>query len=486
MDYGTASLTHLAVMTIALVIMGTLLLMAVAIFRRWQQVRYARYLHSLRKRYRPILAESLRGTCTAAGIVALQELPRSDLELLIDPLFSKRKVPESHLVFLQSLCGQLGLTQLWQYRLVTGEEPPYQPASPSGAPRRLSARPLLSFLLRAKSIRNLGILRHRSSWPHLVKALDDPHPDIQSVALRALAAIRAHESFPAILERLTTVALGGPASLSLRALRTALISFDLGCSAALVPPLRHPYPPIRALGADILREMVRREAARVPDFFLRPEDSSPELIELILSDLCRDASAEVRGRVAEVLAYLSDARATAVLHELLFDPEWYVRLRAVRGLASPRHASALAGVRACLRDPHWRVREAAIRTLIALGPLGRKELYECFLTTQDPILRDQLVVEIERTGLMASLINDYGHGRGGVEALAMEHLASQVAPRGFLEALLVSDPTVRQEFLQRFLPYVHFIMRLEEGAPTDAPIRHHLQQTLEFPPLRAA
>ena len=66
----------------------------------------------------------------------------------------------------------------------------------------------MRYLLRAKSIRNLGTLRHRPSWPLLVNALDDRHPDIQLVALRSLAALGAPESFPVLRERLHAVVQG--------------------------------------------------------------------------------------------------------------------------------------------------------------------------------------------------------------------------------------------------------------------------------------
>lgn len=209
---------------------------------------------------------------------------------------------------------------------------------------------------------------------------------------------------------------------------------------------------------------------------------------MLLTNLCRDPSAEVRGRAAEIIAFLADPRATSVLYKLLFDPQWYVRLRAVRALANLRHSTPylLLGIRDCLRDSHWRVREAAMQTLIALGRRGRQQLYEHFLTSQDQATREQIVEVIERSGLMASLVEGYGEGAGGVEALMVEQFASEAAPLGLSGVLRMSNPQVRQKFLERFLPVAHFKMQLQEETSLEASAGTGLQQVLEFPSVLAA
>jgi HEAT repeat protein len=480
----TDPITHLALVTITCVLIGTFLLVAVAIFRRRQQTRYLRYIRSLESNYRPILATLLCGRPTAQGIEALRRLPPADLELLLDPLFSVGGIAHRHVAILQGLCGELGLIQLWQLRLAAGDEPKTRRGSPPGTATHLPA----SSLLRAKSIRNLGVLRHQPSWPLLFRYLDDPHPDIQAVALRALANVGAAESFPALAARLNAAVLGKSASPSPRTLRAALASFDLACSTALMSSLRHPHRRVRSLATSVLLVMVRREAARDPYFLLRPEVCSPGIAEILLTNLWRDPSSEVRGRAAEVIAFLADPRATSVLHKLLFDPQWYVRLRALRALARPHHSAPhlLLGIRDSLRDPHWRVREAAMQTLISLGRRARRHLYEHFLISQDQVTREQIVEMIERSGLMATLVKEYGEGAGGVEALIVEQFATEAAPFGLSEVLRVSDPQVRQKFLERFQPVAHFRMQLQKETPVEPGVRMDLQQDLEFPAILAA
>jgi len=465
------------------VLAGIGLLMVVAVFRRGQQVFYFRYVHSLRRRYRKALTEVLSGKSRDQGMQTLRRLPLSDLEILLDPIFSRRHVVEAHLGILRALCAELGLIELWQRRAAVAHR---LEAQPHGSGRR--ARGVQSpqhLLRRAKGIRNLGILRHEPSGRFLVKALDDPHPDIQVVALRALAALHAPGNFPAVLSRLHAVALGRHTSPSLPAIEAALVNFNLRASAMLEVSLRHPEREIRRIATDTLRVMAGREAGGGQ----LPADALPaEIAELLLRDLSRDASGEVRGATAEILALLPDSRVEVVLHELLFDREWQVRLRAVRALGKSQHVTDLMvlGIRDCLRDAHSLVRDAAIHALIALGHRGTQHLYEHFLTTEDPVLRAQIVEAIERTGLLTSLVEGYSGGARGIEALMVEELASAAAPVGFSGVLQMVNPPVRERFQERFLPCARFRMRLLEQAAWESNPGPGLQPSLEFPPVVAA
>jgi HEAT repeat protein len=479
--------THWAFVILVSVVMGTGLLIAVAFFRRWTQIRYARYVHTLQRQYRPLLAEALSGARNPAGIEALRELPLADLELLLDPVFSKRKLPERCLVFLQALCAELGLIELWQCRLANGGSAALS-SSGSGAHSGFHDRPVGHYLLRAKSIRNLGKLRHRPSWPLLVNALDDRHADIQSVALRSLASLGAPESFPVLRERLHAVAQGESLSPPLQGLQAAMVSYDLDCVPALLPSLRHSDRQIRMYATEILRTMVRRNATRPAGFTLTPELLTPPVVELLLTGLPVDPSAEIRARAAEVIVFLADPRALTVLGGLLCDPQWFVRLRTVRALAHLHQAAAplLLDIRECLRDTHWRVREAAIQTLISRGPEGKRQLYEHFLTSTDRTAREQIIEVLERAGLMAVLVEEYSAGANGAEALMVEQLASDAASQGLSRVLCASRPEILRKFLDRMLPGVKAKLRFLEEAPPEVESAISLQKALTIPPNLAA
>lgn len=346
----------------------------------------------------------------------------------------------------------------------------------------------MHLLLRAKGIRNLGVLGHEPSWPLLVKAMDDPHSDIQAVALRSLASIRARGSFPVLLDRLQAVVLRDLPAPPRQVLQTTLASFELSCSSYLLPLLRQENWKLRFLAIDILRGMVYRSAAVELDFVLSPQILGPEIADLLVTDLWRDPSAEVRGRAGKLIALLPHPRSTMVLHQLLVDPHWYVRQQTVRALARACHSnsSLIPGIRECLHDSHWRVREAAIATLISLGKRGKQALYASFLTSEARTIRDQIVEAMERRGLIGTLIGDYGEGGEGLDALIIEQLADGAAPRGFPEAFRMSSLYARQRFQERFLSYLRRKMRLQEEAPTNAEVGMNLQSPLELPPVLAA
>lgn len=203
--------TRWALLILVSVVMGTCLLIAVAFIRRWQQIRYSRYIHTLQRRYRPTVAKVLSGARNPSGIEALRELPLADMEHLLDPLFARRKLSERQLVFLQALCAELGLIALWQKRTANGHLVASKSPGHTG-PGDLPDRAVMRYVLRAKSIRNLGKLRHQPSWPLLVNALGDAHPDIQLVALRSLAAVGAPEGFHVLRDRLHAVVQGESSS----------------------------------------------------------------------------------------------------------------------------------------------------------------------------------------------------------------------------------------------------------------------------------
>lgn len=454
--------TFWVLMIVAYVVMGTLLLIAVAFIRRGQQLRYLRYIHTLHRQHRPVLAKILSGVKTPAAMEALGGLSRNNLELLVDPLFSRRKLTARQLGFLQSLCADLGLIELWQRRTVKGSL-----STTLSTGHGVQANPdhaLMRHLLRAKSIRNLGALRHRPSWPFLVKALDDRHTDVQLVALRSLGAVGAPASFPSLCERLHAAVLGEATSPPLPALRAAMVDFDLACAPSLLPSLLHTDRRLRLQAIAILRVMVCRETERQPNLTLTQELLTPRLVELLLTEFATDPSADIRASSAEVIVFLADARAESVMRRLIADRQWFVRQRAIRALVRLRRAPASLplDVRECLHDADGRVRETAIHTLIALGHEGKRQLYEHFLATADRTMRQQIVEAIEHTGLMSGLVEEYSAGTKGAGALIVEQLANDADILGLSGVLRTLSRDVRKKFLDRFLPYADGKMRFLE------------------------
>jgi hypothetical protein len=102
----------------------------------------------------------------------------------------------------------------------------------------------------------------------------------------------------------------------------------------------------------------------------------------------------------------------------------------------------MAEVQGFLTDPHRMVRQAALRALLAYGREGVSKLYEHFLETEDETLREQILEELEHSGLVLSLLQNYGESPGNLETRVVERLVTTGATR-YLNAAL-SNSSGRQ------------------------------------------
>jgi HEAT repeat protein len=425
---------------------------ALAITRRQRRERYFQRIDELRKQYNPVIAALLAGGLDyARGLRALKGISGLDREFILEQLCLVKQPTPAQLPVLRRLCEDLGLVKLWQ-RQVAGQFDVATLRDTLARPEglfQLVGR--LRFLLRAKSAENLGTIRHQPSWPLLLKALDDPHSDVQMAALRSLAAIGEPESFPALVGRMHGVVLNPATRLSLRSVKTALISFPLTQAPALAPSLTHAHRRIRFFATDIIREMVEHQAASDVDFILERKIFPEDLRELFLTRLCFDDNPDVRARAAPVIARLPDPRSVLVLLTLLGDSEWFVRLHAVRALARPQFQPQAAEIARRLTDPNWMVREAAAQTLLTFGQLGVNQLFEDFLSSPDRYSREQIADEMQRSGLILTLVAQYHDARDGREKHVIEQLA-HMGKTSYLLALLASAPdkALRKKFLEDF------------------------------------
>jgi HEAT repeat protein len=451
MARGMEPLTAMAFAILVLVLVGTGLLIVATVVRRQQQEKYFEGLGHLRRRYEPVLRGLLTSECDPEGLAALRALPQQDLEILLDQFLSQAKLSPAQADVLRQLCAELGLLEIWQRHLQGQVEAVSLRDALSRPEGLLHISHRLRFLLRGRGARNLGALRDRASWPLLVQALDDPHPDVQAVALRSLAAIQEPQSFPALVERLHVAVLGHSSLISPRAFETALASFPLSQALGLLPSLRHPHARIRFLATDVVREMVKRQAASNGEFVLDPALFPQELTELSLTELACDPNPEVRGRAVAVIAHLDPARSTPVLRELLDDPEWFVRLRTLRAIAERRRPMELAEITRRLTDQHWAVREAAAQALLAFGPEGVDKLLEHFLNSTDSLGQEQVVEEMQRAGLIPLLLERCGNSVYGREARVIEKLL-RLGFTSCLLGVLKSSPNahLRKKFLEEF------------------------------------
>jgi hypothetical protein len=311
-------LTSLVRFILATVTLGTLALAAGAMVRRWHHDRFDRRLKSLCTHYALTPVTLLEGKYSAQCLARLRALPSPNLELVLEPLLLKCSSAPPLATVLQELCLGLDLIDIWQRRILGQFVPVSFRQALSNPDGLLHFFPRLHFLLRARSARNLGLLRHQASWPILAKALDDPHPDVQQVALRSLAALRELQSFPALLDRMDKAVTENRSGLSLHSLKAAMAKFPLSQAPQLLPALRHPHPRVRAAAAEILREMAKREPAGSQALF-----QYKSVFDRELARLTSDADPEVRAIAAELVAHLGLAISTPVVRQGLQDQRSY-------------------------------------------------------------------------------------------------------------------------------------------------------------------
>jgi HEAT repeat protein len=401
--------------------------------RRWHHDRFDRRLKSLCTQHGLTPVTLLEGRYSAQFLARLRMLPLPSLELLLEPLLLKCSSAAPLAKVLEGLCLELGLIDIWQRRILDQFGPVSFRQALSIPDGLLHFFPRLHFLLRARSARNLGLLRHQASWPILAKALDDPHPDVQQVALRSLAALREPQSFPALLDRMGKAVMDNRSGLSLHALKAAMAKYPLSQALQLLPALRHPHPRMRAAAAEILREMAKREPAGNQALFPYKSVLDRELVTL-----SSDADPEVRAIAAELIAHLDLATSSSAVRQGLQDPQWSVRAAALQTVAQRPGLLPMAEVQGFLTDPHRTVRQAALRALLAYGREGVSRLYENFLEAEDEILREQIIEELEHSGLVLSLLRNFGDSPSNLETRVVERLVSMGATR-YLHAALTNS-----------------------------------------------
>lgn len=473
MPFLIEHVTDTVLALIALALLGTASFVVLAIARRRRREKYFRTLDEMRERFGPLLGETLNHQVDyESGLDALKKgITGIDRIRLLERLLLERIPAPDQVPTLRRLCVDLGLVTIWQQRLggkPVGKVLRQAPPRPESA---LQKGGWAAYTTRAESAEYLGRLKHGGSWPQLVKTLNDPHPDVQSVSARALASIGEPKSFPPLVERFHQIVIHPSGNMSLRTIKSALASFPISQCIDLLPGLVHSHPRIRSLTVDVIREMIEREEMSSESLALDVRAFPAEVANLFLTKLCVDQDAAVRARSAPVIASLPGSEAIRALLVLLEDGEWFVRLQAVRALAKHRFRGQSEQIVALLIDSHWMVREAAARALLSIGPAGVRRIEECFLQTRDGYSREQIADEMQRTGFITDLLARYEVESDPREKLVLERLASLGKTSYVISVLRSSaDLTLRRKFLADF------------GSSVDSQIRSWVRHLAEREP----
>lgn len=452
MPFLLENITVVAAWLVVAVLIAIALIVAAALLRRRMRARYFMRLDAERAKAQPVLQGLFQNKVPYEKAVAdLRNRGDSYRQLAIQELILTATADAATMAVARRLCEDLGYVERWITTL--GKVKPRQRnGKPSGgfAPRlqlwwdmALAVLPgHYGFLARALAAENLGRVRVERAVPSLLAALDDPHVDVRNVAIRSLGQIREVKSLPSLLRVLEEV-IKAQQEVSLRTIKSALVQFPLSAVGQFESSLHHAHQRIRFFVTDVVREIVEREIQGGYDFVAQ-RDFPPGVYKAFVEQLWKDGFADVRARAAAVLSYFLEMRTSQILSDLMEDPQWFVRLHTVRALGKPFYQPVLPRMVRCLQDPHWMVREATVRTMESFGAAGVSQLLDSLLATEDNYAREQIMEELQRGGLIPSIIEQLD-GPAPEKAIEVLQLFVSLRKTSLIQNALESHraPTVR-------------------------------------------
>jgi hypothetical protein len=187
--------------------------------------------------------------------------------------------------------------------------------------------------------------------------------------------------------------------LPVASIKTALVRYPISYLDQFAPFLDDADPHYRFVVVDSIRQIC--EAAK---FGLNAGDFPESLCQWFVKKAAQDESIDVRARSARVIRHFHDAAAVLTLRGMMLDKNEFVRLHAVRASADPCYSELIGDIIGRITDARWRVREAAVKTLAAFGAAGRQRLARYFLDTTDRFAGEQIMEEMQRSGIIAGML----------------------------------------------------------------------------------
>jgi len=432
--------------TISAVAMLIVVCCATAAGRRAFNHRRYRIRDQLRARYEPIVSSLRPGTELSPELNQPKGSPAWEVieVALLDALKRADGVVERG--FLSGVCWHLGYVEWHIHRLSTGR------------PRR-----------RALAADHLGAMRHPAAVAALAGALYDADLDVRTVAARALGMIGGDDAWDHLVQRLLSGS-GDEPDISLRVLKSILVSGGPAVVARLVDSLGHPRWRIRSAVVDVLGNIGANAAG-------------PQLAEML-----SDPEPDVRAKVARVLGQLGYGPAVPALHNVLDDTAWVVRMHATRSLGVLGGASTSALLDR-LVDTKWHVRAAAAEALRRGGSNVVWLVWSTLSQYQDRYVREQLFEELQRSSLLQAYIgmldSDIPEERARSTIIVEECLREGVT--SLIVHLLKTHRSaeVRGRLVTLLTPYCRpeIVAALEKVAANDPEpnVRRLAQATLEVP-----
>jgi HEAT repeat protein len=429
------SAIHAVYVAALITFLFTLALIFFALIRRSTHHSFYRRLDLLRRECRSVLEGMLTGAIAyESGLAALKAHCNSHRAAMLERVLVEAKPTERQAPTLRRICEDLGFVRAWQEQLA------------AAVPSRSKVRALIlrsswrtpwrwpDFPDRAKAAEYLGAVRHGPSWRLMVRALNDPHADVRTAAVRALGVIGEPRSFAFLVKELGDAARPEELRFSIATLRSALSRFPLRLAPGVRSLSLSPDARARFLAAQVIQEMTRRTATMAGLRELAADAYPVTLLDDVL-ELSHDDDPNVRARAAIILGYVEDPNARRRVAALLQDGEWFVRLQAVKAVERCGVQALERQIAARLADSNWRVREAAANVLQRHSQSGADLLLSRFLESSDAYMKDQIAEELQRSGLISAWLAHAGESDFERETQALSQLV-EMGKTGLLEDAL--------------------------------------------------
>lgn len=269
---------------------------------------------------------------------------------------------------------------------------------------------------RAQAAERLGIIRCRRAVPALIEALGDEARDVRNMAVYALGLIGDERGLHAIMSCLMKC-LGQIEEVSVRIVKSALISYGRPAVKVLRRGLKSGNWRVRAVTVEILGNI--DDPAVVDELSLALFDREPD----------------VRAKAARGLGKKRGRSAITDLMILTEDPFWVVRLQCARALGLIYAPQAIEKLKQRLLDTNWQVRRAAAESLGLMKEHSLGALRDILLYHEDAYAREQVVEELQRSGLVWRVVESLDDGRDEVRKLA-EDMLYAIARNGAFSPLI--------------------------------------------------
>jgi len=163
-----------------------------------------------------------------------------------------------------------------------------------------------------------------------------------------------------------------------------------------------------------------------------------------------DSEPDVRAKAAKGLGKKRGFSAANQLMTLTEDPAWVVRMHSTRALGLIYAPHAINTIKLRLFDENWQVRRAAAEAMGIMKNYAMEPLRDILVNHADGYAKEMVVEELQRTGLVWSLVDGLEDGNEEIRQEAEDTLYAIGCNGAFsplINALRRDSPVVRRRII---------------------------------------